>query len=386
MDFQKLSTFACCELDTKICEALSKGLSQRQAAKEIGVSQSYLCERLGRLREFAATRCYSPDEGLTELQPHNQLLNGVSTLYGEDGAVKARWVKTKADQRAALEAAKAMVAEMSASIPRMPAVDQVIETDGDLLNLYVLTDAHFGMYAHHEEGGENWDLKIAEQEVFRGFSYLVDNTPCAGTAILCNLGDLLHSDSMLPVTPTSQHVLDQDSRQHRVIKVAIRTIRHVMNVLLETHEKVVLINAQGNHDLVSALWLQAAFDVLYENEPRVEVVVSPLPYYAYVHGKNLLAFTHGHKKRGRSLADLISGQFRHLIGQTAHTYIHTGHLHTQELIETPTSTIEQHPTIAARDSHTSHGGWLSKRGMQAIVYHKEHLEIARSFYRPRKAV
>lgn len=383
MDFEKLEKFACCELDVKICKLLSKGLSQREAAKEIEMSQSYLCERLGKLKEFAATRCYAPEEGLTELQPFNQILSGVSTLYDELGGVKARWVKTKANQRAVIEAARAMVAEMSSEVPKATPVDNLIETENALLNLYVLTDAHLGMYAHHEEGGSNWDLKIAETEIMNGFDYLVQTTPCAGTAILCNLGDLLHSDSMLPVTPTNQHVLDQDSRQHRVIKVAIRVIRGVMKMLLETHDKVVLINAQGNHDLVSALWLQGLFAAHYEDDSRVEVVVSPLPYYAYVHGYNLLAFTHGHKKRGEPLADLISGQFRELIGKTRHTFIHTGHLHSQKMTETPTSTIEQHPTIASRDSHASHDGWMAKRGMQAIVYHEENLEIARSVYRPR---
>lgn len=85
MDFEKLEKFACCELDVKICKLLSKGLSQREAAKEIEMSQSYLCERLGKLKEFAATRCYAPEEGLTELQPFNQILSGVSTLYDELG-------------------------------------------------------------------------------------------------------------------------------------------------------------------------------------------------------------------------------------------------------------------------------------------------------------
>ncbi len=284
-----------------------------------------------------------------------------------------------------IAAAKAMIDEMNKSLtPVSPTPPPKTILQSDLLNFYVLTDAHLGMYAHHEEGGDNWDIKIAESTIGSAFDYLIDNTPYAETAVLLNLGDLLHSDGILPVTPTHHHVLDQDSRQHRVIRTAIRVIKSTVEKLLKSHKKVILINAQGNHDLSSALWMQASFNVLYENEPRVEVVVSPLPYYALQHGKCLIAATHGHKKRGRELADLISGQFRHLIGSTSHTYIHTGHLHQQELVETPTSTIEQHPTLAARDSHASHGGWLSKRGMQAIVYHKEHMEISRCTFRPQK--
>jgi hypothetical protein len=382
MDYSKLVTFSSCDLDGKICKALESEGSQRKAAKLLGISQSYLCDRLSTLKRYAASHGYSPETGLDNLQPPNQLLSGVSTLYGEDGSVKARWVKTRTEYMEAMEAAKAMISEMCQAVPHEPPRDLLIHTDADLLNLYVLTDAHLGMYAHHEEGGSNWDLKIAESTINASFDHLIENTPAASHAILLNLGDLLHSDSTLPVTPTSHHVLDQDSRQHRVIKTAIRVIRRTMASLLETHNKVTLVNAQGNHDMVSALWMQAAFQALYEEESRAEIVVSPLPYYAHVHGDCLLAFTHGHKKRGRSLADLICGQFRDLIGATKHTYIHTGHLHSQELIETPTATIEQHPTLAARDSFSSHGGFLSKRGMQAITYSKTRLEIARSVFRP----
>lgn len=386
MDYEKLKNFCCCDLDVNICSAMEEYGSQRKAAKALKIGQSTLCERLGRLRQYAATKGYAPEQGLEDLPVPNQLLQGVSTLYGESGEVKARWVKTKADSQAAMDVARAVVEEMLASIkPEEPVKGPKI-SESDLLNLYVLTDAHLGMYAHHEEGGSNWDIKIAERTIISAFEYLIHTTPQSKVGFFLNLGDLLHSDSILPVTPTSQHVLDQDTRQHRVIRTGIRIVRSAMQMLLSRHEMVILLNAQGNHDMVSALWMQAAFEALYEEEERVEVVVSPLPYYAYKHGKNLLAFTHGHKKRGRVLADLISGQFRHLLAETEHTFIHTGHLHSQELVETPTSTIEQHPTLAARDSYAAQGGWLSKRGMQAIVYHKDRLEIGRSTYRPERNV
>jgi hypothetical protein len=40
----------------------------------------------------------------------------------------------------------------------------------DLLNLYVLTDAHFGKLAWGEETGSDYDLKIAEQMYLDWFS------------------------------------------------------------------------------------------------------------------------------------------------------------------------------------------------------------------------
>lgn len=383
MDFEKLKAFAFTKTQEDTLQAMIDFGSQRKAAKALSMSQSALNERLRNIKAEAARRGYVPDIGMDAMQPEGQLLSGVSTLYNGDGEVVSRWVKMKADHEEIVASAKAMIDEMCKDIPKAPPVKQVKKlVNHDLLNLFVLTDAHLGMYAHHEEGGANWDLKIAETTVNSAFEYLITHTPSAETAVLCNLGDLLHSDGIFPVTPTSHHVLDQDSRYHRVIRAAIRCIRATMKRLLETHKNVVLLNCQGNHDLSSALWLQESFSAMYEQEERADVIVSPLPYYAIEHGDCALGFAHGHKKKGQSLADLFTGQFRDLIGRTKHTFIHTGHLHQQELIETPSSTIEQHPTLAARDSHASGGGWLSKRGMNGIVYHKKHFEIARSTYRP----
>lgn len=384
MDYKKLEAFAVDDRDVAICRAMEELGSQRKAAKSVGMSQSYLNERLKRIKKDAALHGYEPDRGLDNLQPSGQILSGISTLYDESGNVTCRWVKTKAEHDEVIASMKAIVDEMCRTIkPESPVDDPRVDFKNELMNLYVLTDAHLGMYAHREEGGENWDLKIAESSVNSAFDYMIANTPCSEVGLLCNLGDLLHSDGLLPVTPTSHNVLDQDSRFYRVIRTAIRVLRATVKKLLGKHKKVVMLNCQGNHDLASSLWLQEAFCALYEDEPRVEVVVSPLPYYAVQHGDCLLAFAHGNKKRGRELADLVTGQFRDLVGKTKHTYIHTGHLHQQELVETPSATVEQHPTIAARDSHASHGGWLSKRGMQSIIYHKEHLEISRCMFRPK---
>ena len=49
--------------------------------------------------------------------------------------------------------------------------------------------------------------------------------------------------------------------------------------------------AEGNHDPASSIWLRALFGALYENEPRVEVIDSPLPCYVHQHGQTMIACT-----------------------------------------------------------------------------------------------
>ena len=49
-------------------------------------------------------------------------------------------------------------------------------------------------------------------------------------------------------------------------------------MLLQKHERVVLIMAEGNHDMASSAWLREVFSTFYESEPRITVDTSPYPY------------------------------------------------------------------------------------------------------------
>ena len=90
--------------------------------------------------------------------------------------------------------------------------------NADLLNFFCLTDAHFGMLAWREETGADYDIEIAEQLVTDWFAAAIDLAPDAHTAVLAQLGDLAHYDSMETVTPASKHVLDSDSRLRKVVR------------------------------------------------------------------------------------------------------------------------------------------------------------------------
>jgi hypothetical protein len=63
-------------------------------------------------------------------------------------------------------------------------------------------------------------------------------SPEAETGLLAQLGDLLHDDSHLSVTPTDAHVPDVDSRLQKVIRVVIKTLRRIVRMMLEKYEHV----------------------------------------------------------------------------------------------------------------------------------------------------
>lgn len=329
-------------------------------ARELGLAASTIKERLTK-------------EGLRS----PMVAVARSTLRDADGNVVMEWEKTSLDKERAAEAQKVAYDALAAKLPRAHPIAPPIKYTDDLATVYTLTDAHIGMLAWWREGGADWDLDIAEQTIVGCFQEAIKGSPIADLAILNQLGDLLHYDSLEAVTPTSRHILDADSRFTKMVEVAVRVLRRVINMLLAKHARVHVVLAEGNHDMASSVWLRTMFKALYENEPRITVDDSALPYYCYRHGETLLAFHHSHLKKNAQLPLLIAAQFASDWGLTKRRYIHTGNLHHVEEKEHCGATVIQHPTLAARDAYAARGGWHADRAMSAITYHKKYGQVGR---------
>lgn len=317
-----------------------------------------------------------------EYIPEGHNLKKASTLYDENGEVKLRWVSTSPDEIKKKEAEAAAIEALKKEIPRLAPIDYTSQNNKNLLSLYVLTDYHFGMMAWEQEGGDNWDLKIASDLLEKWFSSAVAQAPDSHTAVLANIGDLMHYDALEAITPTSGHVLDADSRLPKVIDVVIKTIRKVIDMLLHKHQHVHIVMAEGNHDLASSVWLRAMFSALYEDEPRITVDNTHIPFYMYEWGDVSLFFHHGHKKRLNQVSEFFAGNFREVFGKTQFSYAHMGHLHHKEVKENSLMIVEQHRTLAAKDAHAIRGAYLSGRGASVITYNKNYGEVGRNIITP----
>lgn len=317
--------------------------------------------------------------------PDGMFVRSVSTLVdGQTGAVKQQWVKAdklKDDQFQAMIAACQRAAAEIIPTERVPAPYTV---DADLCNLYTLTDSHVGMLAWDKEAGEDWDLKIAEQCLGDTLVQMIDAAPQAEVGIINQLGDWLHFDSLKPITPEHGHLLDADSRYQKVVVIAVRILRRVVDHALLRHNRVQVYMHEGNHDVSGSVWLRVLFSALYENNPRVTVEMSPLPYVAFQWGKTMLGFHHGHLSKPVSLPLLFAAMFSKIWGETTKRYIHSGHLHHVSEKEHPGVKTIQHPTLAAKDAYAARGGWLSERQAMSITYHKDRGEIARGIFIPKE--
>jgi hypothetical protein len=360
-------------------EALDKsGGSIRGAARAVKCDPKTIRDSMRRLKARAAAKGYAPAHDMTRTVPDGFKVKGVSSLY-VDGKLSSQWVKSTVDDERREQAIREAFEAMAQELPRLKAQPPINGGLDSLATLYTLTDSHVGMLAWAREGGADWDLTIAEQTLVGCFAQMIAAAPASRIGFVNQLGDFLHYDSAVaPVTPLHGHVLDSDGRFSKMVSTAVRILRRVIDLALAKHEKVVVLMAEGNHDMASSVWLRVMFRALYENEPRVEVIDSELPFYVYQHGKTMLAFHHGHLKKNDQLPILFAAQFPQVWGATTKRYAHCGHRHHAEEKEHSGLIVIQHPTLAARDAYAARGGWIADRAVSAITYHSEYGQVARN--------
>lgn len=353
-------------------EALQQYGTETEAAAALGLPRSTFQARV----RTAASRGFAPGHFESGVAP-GYAMGKVTIQRGPSGAVERTWERQSPDREAMRAAMLEVVESLKEDLPKAEAVTAPGVVNADLCNLYTFTDYHLGMYAWHNEGGADWDLAIAERTLLGAMRAMVEQSPAAHAAVINIQGDFLHTDGKLPLTPASKNILDADSRYPKIRRSAIRLIRELVRMSLERHNDVHLIIAEGNHDEEGAGWLSDLFAVHYEEEPRLHVNDSDLPFYVFQWGETMLGVHHGHKVKNEQLPLLFAAQFPETWGATRRREIHCGHRHHRDEKEYNGVTVVQHPTLAARDAYAARGGWIADRAAQAITYHKRFGQVGR---------
>lgn len=363
-----------------------EGKSQQVAGKELGMSRSNVRDHLRAVKDKAARRGYSPDNDWHHPVPDGHKIKGVSTFYDEDGVPVRQWVKSQTDEKRQFEILVERIEAAQSHLKPFKPSKAPVALDDRLLSLLTITDFHLGMYAYEAETGDDWDVNIAKDVFLNAIHDMISASPKAGVGLLCQLGDFLHWDGILSITPSSGHILDADTRYGKLVELAMCVMTEAVKMMLKKYQNVVVISAEGNHDISGSIWLRKHLKQLFADEPRLQVIDNDYPYYAYLHGKTMLAFHHGHKLKLASLHKLFASEprFRTMWGKADYTYIHTGHYHHERVIEDGGAIAEMHCTLSGRDAYAARGGYVSARGAKVITYDKTLGEIARHTVRPRQ--
>lgn len=359
-------------------DAVNQGRSIAAAAKILGKGPTTVRDAIEALERKAALCGYAPANGMTHPAPAPFVVKGVSTMYDADGNVAAQWVKTKLDESQALDVVKKFISSLVEGAKGLsPMVKGPATANKDLLAIYPFGDPHFGMYAWAAEAGDDFDLELAERQTLGAVDSLVDSAPPAETAILIPLGDVFHANDQTNQTPGHKHQLDVDSRYPKVILSGIKTFKHAIVRALEKHKKVIVRIEPGNHDPQAKWALAYALGAYFENNPRVEIDLSPSKFWFYKFGKVLIGTTHGDTVKHEGLPGVMAADRAEEWGQTKHRYWYTGHVHHTAVREFPGVVCESFRTLAAKDAYAAGHGYRAGRDMRCIVHHKDHGEVAR---------
>lgn len=353
-----------------------------------GVDAGNAGQYVRRLEAKAIRRGYNPTAVHQTPVEDGYMIKGKSRLisHGPLGAeTRLEWVKTDADKDRQTKILIESLENASKNNKPFKPTKGPARAKDDLATLVTITDFHLGMLADPDECGVAWDTNIARDVLLNAVNDLIQGSPKSGLGILNQLGDFMHFDSLSQVTPMSGHLLDADTRYGRLVELTISLMQEVVRLMLKHYPKVHVIQAEGNHDMASSVWIRKHIKHMFSDEPRVTVDDSDFPYYAYLHGKTLLGFHHGHKMKFSTLYKLFASEPRYapLWGQATSRYIHSGHMHHERVVEDGGAIAEQHPTLAARDAYAARGGWVSNSGAKAITYCKHQGEIERITVRPR---
>lgn len=369
----------CCDY----IEAYNTHGSMQKAATALGIPKTTFRDRYIRQKSEDQLRHLALKYSDTrEIIPDGQLIKSTSILYDADGNKKLTWIKTDQERQEKESRYEAILEALQDDIVHAPITPRPADSNESLCSVYIISDFHLGQYSSFNETGADWTLESAVATIKGWIDSAIQSTPNAKQAILCDLGDFLHTDGLLPITPASGHVLDAGARFRDTARVAIELFDYAIQRLLSKHDGLRVIIAEGNHNMDSSYWMTLAVSRRYENDPRIEFDFSQIPYYAFKWGQTSLFFHHGHKKKMGEISRSLAAQFRDIYGTTKYSYAHVGHLHHRELKEDSLMVVEQHSTMAAKDAYSARGGYHSERGASVITYHDKHGEVGRVSIRP----
>lgn len=354
--------------------------SQYEVAKKLEISRSTVQSALRRARKAG----WIPAFKTSDRGKNGDKLNASSILYNAEGKVVLEWQKTSPDAQLFEQFVEELCDRV---VPRESVPEQVWESDDDILAEVCVYDLHFGMYACDEEtGGGDYDTQIARTRLIAAVQGFVRRFNYPKVIRLVLGGDQTHSDDNKHQTPSSGHILDQDTRHSLVIGKLIGVCRDAIDLLSQVCEQIEIVVVAGNHDPIGSLWLREVLTAYYANVDRVTVCQQKTPRIYHVWGKCLSVYAHGDKIKCDKWPMIIAAEQAKLWGQTKYRYARLGHIHTRKVIapivvdEKGGLEITYLSSLANPDAWHAGAGYVgNQRAVQAFELSKEH-GVVSQFY------
>ena len=379
VDPRSLLEFARSESQTRVLNAIIEHGSNTKAADALGMNRRGVDKTVKRIEGYAAAKGVAPHRDLVHQTAEGFDAKRVSTAYKEDGTVALQWVIQEPQKQSLKERLDLMIEGVKEDLDGFkPPAPAPVEVSDDYLAMYMIGDHHFGMLADSESkvDDDDWDIKIATEILIDATDRLANRVGNAKTGVLLNVGDFFHADSSFNTT-TKGTPVDVDTRIGKTFKLAGRLFNILIDKMLQTHEKVVVVNVRGNHDYDMACHLSSCLELLYSKEPRVEIVQNYSKFISYQWHNNLFVFHHGDRIKHEQILQTVIKNLDDEWAESKNRYCHLGHIHHHTAREVGSMHFEHWGSLTATDQWHSDSGYGAERSMTAVVYHKDSGEDSR---------
>jgi len=379
IDPRSLLEFARSESQTRVLEAVIQHGSNNKAADALGLNRRGIDKTIKRIEGYAAAKGVAPHRDLVHQTAEGFDAKRVSTAYKEDGSVALQWVIQEPQKQSMKQRLDLMIEGVKEDLDGFKApAPAPVEVSDDYLAMYMIGDHHFGMLADSESkvDDDDWDIKIATEILIDATDRLANRVGNAKTGVLLNVGDFFHADSSFNTT-TKGTPVDVDTRIGKTFKLAGRLFNILIDKMLQTHEKVVVVNVRGNHDYDMACHLSSCLELLYSKEPRVEIVQNYSKFISYQWHNNLFVFHHGDRIKHEQILQTVIKNLDDEWAESKNRYCHLGHIHHHVAREVGSMHFEHWGSLTATDQWHSDSGYGAERSMTAVVYHKDSGEDSR---------
>lgn len=248
----------------------------------------------------------------------------------------------------------------------------------NLLTIYPIFDAHFGMLADTlETGGAAYDLDRAATDIRNAFNSVMGLSPDSDEAIILMGGDTLHADDTRNQTPANKHHLDVAARHYRVLAATVDLMGEMVEKVLRKHQRVTVRVLEGNHDPHAHIALHMGLKGYFRENPRVTVEDIARDLFMFRWGKVTIFSQHGHKAPDGRMALYLS-DICPWWSETPFRHIFTGHVHHDQVKNLGPILWESLPAFCPPDAYASSHSYGGRRGFHSCTFHKDRGLILRA--------
>lgn len=292
-------------------------------------------------------------------------------------------VEVKPNQTSTADAVQAIIDGAFAKRTLLPKAKLAKVPQSGLMQALVIADPHVAKHAWNAETGHgDYDTKIATATLRQASSYLMErgSQERLEERHVYILGDFYHYDTPGGTT-TKGTPLERDGRVSKMIEEGAKALFDIIETSAsEVPTKVSLVI--GNHDEVLVHALRLILTSYFRHDKRVTIDDTHTVRKYVQWGKCLIGLTHGDKAK-KLLPGLMAREAADIWSQSTLREWHRGHLHYRKDMDTLEGVlIRQHPALCPPDAWHAGEGFVSPRGMDAIIYHKAGAVVATHSYTP----